>query len=144
MPNSDVMEILLDLTNNPVDGASPNPNPNYSKNPQKIPFITTKMTSDYYSPGVGADFVYRDPWGNPYIISMDLNYDGMTRDGVYNQKVINKDPGGPPYHGEVQKSSTDEGGSSYEVSAPGDRLVVLVLTDRSTAPKDIPLEPRRQ
>jgi prepilin-type N-terminal cleavage/methylation domain-containing protein len=115
MPNSDIMEILLDITNAPPDGVTPNSNPNYSKNPQKIPFLTPKMTGDFYSPGVGNDFVYRDPWGSPYIISMDLNYDGMTRDGVYNQKGINS---GTSYHGEVQKDPTDEGGNSYEVAAP--------------------------
>ncbi len=34
-------------------------------------------------PGVDNDLVYRDPWGNPYIISMDLNYDDQTKDAFY-------------------------------------------------------------
>ena len=34
-------------------------------------------------PGVGSDLVYRDPWGNPYIISLDLDADDSTGDGVY-------------------------------------------------------------
>jgi hypothetical protein len=32
--------------------------------------------------------VYRDPWGNPYVISMDLNYDGMCQDAFYCQKKV--------------------------------------------------------
>jgi hypothetical protein len=27
--------------------------------------------------------VYRDPWGNPYVITMDLNYDGLCKDAFY-------------------------------------------------------------
>ena len=27
--------------------------------------------------------VYRDPWGNPYIISLDLNYDDQCQDSFY-------------------------------------------------------------
>jgi hypothetical protein len=29
------------------------------------------------------DGVYRDPWGNPYIITLDLNYDNKCRDALY-------------------------------------------------------------
>jgi hypothetical protein len=41
------------------------------------------MSGDTNSPGVGTDLVYRDPWGNPYIITMDLNYDEMCKDAFY-------------------------------------------------------------
>ncbi len=34
-------------------------------------------------PGVGNDLVYRDPWGNPYVITMDLNYDEQCQDAFY-------------------------------------------------------------
>jgi hypothetical protein len=33
--------------------------------------------------GVDNAGVYRDPWGNPYIISMDLNYDEQCQDAIY-------------------------------------------------------------
>ncbi|MEO6183495.1 MAG: hypothetical protein ABIP71_10460 [Verrucomicrobiota bacterium] len=32
--------------------------------------------------GVGLGGVYRDPWGNPYVITPDLNNGGKTRDGL--------------------------------------------------------------
>ena len=40
--------------------------------------------------GVGNDLVYRDPWGNPYIISMDLNYDDNCQDAFYCKKQVSQ------------------------------------------------------
>jgi hypothetical protein len=50
------------------------------------------MVSDTNSPGVGPDLVYRDPWGSPYIITMDLNYDEKARDGFYCHASVSADP----------------------------------------------------
>jgi hypothetical protein len=33
--------------------------------------------------GLGPDGIYRDPWGRPYIVTIDLNYDGRCRDAFY-------------------------------------------------------------
>jgi len=41
------------------------------------------MSGDTNSPGVGLDGVYRDPWGNPYIITLDLDHDTKSRDAFY-------------------------------------------------------------
>jgi hypothetical protein len=41
------------------------------------------MVADTKSPGVGSDGVFRDPWGHPYIITLDLNGDGKCRDAFY-------------------------------------------------------------
>lgn len=112
--NSDVIAILMDLTNFPGT-TIPTSNTNHFKNPQKTAFLNAKMTGDTGTSGVGNDLVFRDPWGNPYIISMDLNYDNKTRDGVYGLKQINIDPTGPSYHGEVQADSTLN--NSYEAAA---------------------------
>ena len=86
--NSEVIAILMNLTNYPNSSVS-TINTNYQKNPQKTIFLNAKMSGWDSSvggkpqPGVGNDLVYRDPWGNPYIISMDLNYDDQTRDAFY-------------------------------------------------------------
>ncbi len=40
------------------------------------------------SPGIGLDGVYRDPWGSPYIITLDLNYDGLCRDAFYRSDQV--------------------------------------------------------
>ena len=87
--NSEVIAILMNLTNYPNSSVS-TINTNYQKNPQKTIFLNAKMSGwDAGSvggkpqPGVDNDLVYRDPWGNPYIISMDLNYDDQTKDAFY-------------------------------------------------------------
>ena len=56
------------------------------------------MVSDPTLPGIGPDLVYRDPWGNPYVITMDLNYDDMCKDVFYSLSAIsgpngNSNPG---------------------------------------------------
>jgi prepilin-type N-terminal cleavage/methylation domain-containing protein len=91
LTNDEVIAILMDLTNYP--GGGPTANNNYAKNPQQHIFLNAHMSGDTSSPGVGTDLVYRDPWGNPYIITMDLNYNEMCVDAVYGQDAVST--GGP-------------------------------------------------
>ena len=79
--NSDVMAILMDLTKFP--NGKDTVNVDHSRNPQRTPFLNVKMSGDTNSPGLGLDGVYRDPWGNPYIITFDLNHDTKCRDAFY-------------------------------------------------------------
>jgi prepilin-type N-terminal cleavage/methylation domain-containing protein len=88
--NAEVIAILTDATNYP--GGGPTPNMNYVKNPQRTIFLNAKIVGDTNSPGVGPDGVYRDPWGNPYIITMDLNYDEQCRDSNYCQRAVSQNP----------------------------------------------------
>ena len=75
--NAEVMAALLDRTNLVW-------NLNHALNPNKIGYLTPKEVNDTKpTPGVGPDGVYRDPWGNPYIITVDLNGDGKCRDAFY-------------------------------------------------------------
>jgi prepilin-type N-terminal cleavage/methylation domain-containing protein len=80
--NSDVMAILLDLTNYPNTNVW-TVNTNYQKNPMRTVFLNGSYSSDTASPGIGTDLNYRDPWGNPYIITMDLNEDNKAEDPFY-------------------------------------------------------------
>ena len=79
--NAEIMGILMDLEKFP-DGNN-TANIGHAKNPQKQVFLNAKMVGDTISPGIGKDGVFRDPWGNPYIISIDMNYDNKCRDGFY-------------------------------------------------------------
>jgi prepilin-type N-terminal cleavage/methylation domain-containing protein len=79
--NSEVVAILMDIESF-ADG-SPTVNLNHGRNPQRHVLLSAKRRSDNTSPGIGTDLVYRDPWGNPYIISLDLDFDGATSDGLY-------------------------------------------------------------
>ncbi len=92
MSNSEVIAILMDFTNYP-NGAGFTINTNYQKNPQQTKFLNASMSGDNSSPGVGTDLVYRDPWGNPYIITMDLNYDDMCSDAFYSSTKISSSTG---------------------------------------------------
>ncbi len=65
-------------------------------NPQKVAFLNAKFVADSAGPGVGLDGEYRDPWGNPYIISLDYSLDGKTRDIVYSKRAVAKQPTEPP------------------------------------------------
>jgi prepilin-type N-terminal cleavage/methylation domain-containing protein len=90
--NSEVMAILMDITNYPGT-STPTTNVNSQYNPQRTIFLNAKMTGDTTTwPGVGPDLVYRDPWGNPYIITMDLNYDEQCQDAFYCQYLVSEDP----------------------------------------------------
>ena len=88
--NAEVMAILMDLEYYP--NGAPTINKGHVKNPQGTKFLDAAVVSGPVSgiagpPGIGQDGVYRDPWGNPYIISFDLNYDDKCRDDFYCGKV---------------------------------------------------------
>jgi prepilin-type N-terminal cleavage/methylation domain-containing protein len=80
--NAEVIAILMALTTYPGT-TTPTINTNNQSNPQQTKFLNAPMVGDTVSPGVGTDLVYRDPWGNPYVISMDLNYDDNCWDAFY-------------------------------------------------------------
>ena len=96
--NSDVIAILMNFTNYPNTNGIiiPTANANYQKNPQQRTFLSAKMAADNTSPGVGnTDLNYRDPWGNLYIITMDLNEDNKTEDPFYDDASMSSSTGMP-------------------------------------------------
>ena len=108
--NSEVIAILMNLTNYPGGGSTVNTN--YQKNPQKTIFLNAKMSGwngiGTPQPGVGNDLVYRDPWGNPYVITMDLNYDDQCEDAFYCMQIVSQQSGQTGFNGLV--NTTDLGG----------------------------------
>jgi prepilin-type N-terminal cleavage/methylation domain-containing protein len=89
--NRQLMAILMN-----VERFDPNRNTcnvGFARNPRKLgPYITpTKIAGGDNGSGLGKDGVYRDPWGNPYIITLDLNGDGKCRDGFYSAAKPNQD-----------------------------------------------------
>ena len=102
LTNSEVIAILMDLTNYP--NGSLTVNTNHQKNPQRTIFLNAKMSG--YDPsnpdpqppgGVDITGVDRDPWGSPYVISMDLNYDDQCSDAFYSLQTVSQNPPGPTY-----------------------------------------------
>ena len=107
--NSELMAILMDQVTLP-DGVTPTVNAGHSRNPQQIHFLDAKMVGDSFSPGVGTDLVYRDPWGNPYIITLDMNGDGHCRDGFYRSRLVSRQNGVIGYNG--LNNTNDPSGNS--------------------------------
>jgi prepilin-type N-terminal cleavage/methylation domain-containing protein len=99
LTNSEVIAILMDYTNYPDNLSLPTVNANHQSNPQQTKFLNAKLSSYDSSqpgppqPGVGTDLVYRDPWGNPYVISMDLNYDDQCQDAFYSLTKVSSPTG---------------------------------------------------
>src|ERR1035438_2614514 len=89
--NSEVMAVLLDVEYWPTVPPTPTINLSHVKNPQKTTYLPVTMAGNTNSPGVGPDGVYRDPWVNPYIITIDLNYDDKARDSFYRDQAISQD-----------------------------------------------------
>ena len=81
--------------------------------------LNANTVSDTFSPGVGSDGVYRDPWGNPYIITLDLNFDEKARDAFYRAVSVSQDPASSanPKSGlNGLVATTLPNGTSYEVA----------------------------
>ncbi|HZV36366.1 MAG TPA: hypothetical protein VFB72_17450 [Verrucomicrobiae bacterium] len=68
-PQRSASRILPALRKTNFGNGNLTPNTNDALNPQKIVFLNARMSGHTNSPGIGTDGVYRDPWGNPYIIS---------------------------------------------------------------------------
>jgi prepilin-type N-terminal cleavage/methylation domain-containing protein len=123
--NSNVIAILMDVTNFPAGG--PTENMNHVKNPQRHILLSAKMSG--YDPasgdpdipgGVDKQFNYRDPWGNPYIITMDLNYDEQCRDPFYALKAVSQENGQAGYNG---LNNPDSGGGTENFEYHGKVMV---------------------
>ncbi len=88
--NAELMAILLDLEryrngNNTV-------NLNHARNPRKIQFLDGKQVNGP-RPGIDENGLYRDPWGNPYIVTVDGDGDGQVLDGFYRNAGVSRQSG---------------------------------------------------
>lgn len=96
--NAEIVAILTDssldaskfATTNPyqaVNDANGSPiNFKSALNPQHNTFLNIKTAKGYSPNGVSEnDGVYRDPWGFPYIITLDLDYDNRVLDPFPNK-----------------------------------------------------------
>ncbi|HWD91587.1 MAG TPA: type II secretion system protein [Verrucomicrobiae bacterium] len=102
--NAEVIAILLDRQQFP-SGGTPTVNFGHVKNlKQKLYLADVTYADSTNLPGVGPDLVYRDPWGNPYVISIDLNYDEKCRDALYEKSSVSQSSGVSGLNGLVNAS----------------------------------------
>jgi len=92
--NAEIMAALLDLE--AYGNGAPTVNKDHVKNPQRTAFLNATSVNATNVNGVGADGVYRDPWGQPYIITIDLNGDQKCRDAFYRLAAVSKVQSGQP------------------------------------------------
>jgi prepilin-type N-terminal cleavage/methylation domain-containing protein len=113
--NSEVIAILMDLEKFPGGGTN-TCNFGHVKNSHQTKFLNAKLVEDVSLPGVGPDLIYRDPWGNPYIISMDLNYNDNTYDAFYGRSAVSQATPAKPQgiNGLFNPSDTSGASNDYE------------------------------
>ncbi len=110
MTNSDIIKILMDIP----DGV----NAGHQRNPQQHAFLDPKQVSDTNSPGVSTiDWQFRDPWGNPYIITLDLDYDNKCDDALYALQVVSQQGGkADGYYGLYNGVDLNGNGDHFELN----------------------------
>lgn len=86
--NADLMVVLTD-TDSGI-------NLNHAKNPQRQALLEGRTVSTITDPGISTlDNQFRDPWGNPYIITIDQNFDNKCRDAFYAKGAVSRNPNTP-------------------------------------------------
>lgn len=116
--NSEVIAILMDREKYPATGA-PTANFGHVKNTRQKRYLTSvDMAPDTASPGVGPDLVYRDPWGQPYIISFDLNYDEKCRDALYEKSSVSREKAAAGFYGLFNSDATAGASDQFEYHGP--------------------------
>jgi len=93
--NSEVIEILMNIdpaqrTPVPADAAT---RANYQnrRNPRKLSLFNAKLARGT-GPGISTDdYLFRDPWGQPYVISMGLDDSDTCIDDYYCHQSMESD-----------------------------------------------------
>ena len=108
--NSDIIRILLDIP----EGV----NANHQRNPQQHVFFDPKQVSDTNSPGASTvDWQLRDPWGHPYVITLDLDYDNKCDDAIYALQAVSQQGNKPlGYYGLYNGVDANGNGNHFELN----------------------------
>ncbi len=117
--NSNVVAILMDLTSFP--NGTPTVNTNHVKNPKQVKYLNAPMSGYIPDPavapqgGVDANGIYRDPWGNPYIITMNTSYnEAGTSDLFYSMSGVSQNGSGTTgFYGLFNTNSANPGANSF-------------------------------
>jgi prepilin-type N-terminal cleavage/methylation domain-containing protein len=90
--NAAIIAILMDKETY-GDGRN-TPNKGHVLNPQRHALLNAKQATTKTDAGVGPDGEYRDPWGNPYVISLDYSLNERCRDVVYSKRGVSQQTAG--------------------------------------------------
>jgi prepilin-type N-terminal cleavage/methylation domain-containing protein len=120
--NAEVMSALVDIVEFRNGELTPNKR-EHLLNPKMNPYLdltpvdVPKQPNQPAKPGLGWDGVYRDPFGNPYIISLDLNYDGRCRDAFYRLASVSADAANKGING-LSRPQGVTTGNYFEANKP--------------------------
>jgi len=114
--NNQLVAILADLTQ--FGNGVTTSNLNHIKNTQQTKFLNTDVVSDDVSAGIGSDGVMRDPWGNPYIVSLDVDGDDKTMDAFYGKKDVSQKNGQTGINGLFNSKSATGNTDQFEFRGP--------------------------
>ena len=81
--NNELMALLLTEKMIPTQVASTLVPLCKSFNPHQTQFFHAKFVQAAGIPGIGPDGIFRDTFGNPYIVTLDLNDDNVCDDSMY-------------------------------------------------------------
>ena len=84
--------ILTSSQLNQFPSATSTVNEAHARNTQKKPFLQVNRATAT-NPGLGFDAVFRDPWGNPYIITLDSDNDGFVQPALYRLDAVSQASG---------------------------------------------------
>ncbi len=122
--NSELVAILS--ARDRMDDQTVTVNRDHNLNPQKKNFLDGIKQKSFVKagvPGVGGitpDLVMRDPWGRPYLVTIDLNFDGKCRDALYRMQAVSQQTGDSGLNGTSRGAPVgpdDVGGDRFEVRA---------------------------
>jgi prepilin-type N-terminal cleavage/methylation domain-containing protein len=112
LQNSEVIEILMD-----IDAGANTANANHARNPKRTVLLNAKQVSGTIHGVSTSDWIFRDPWGNPYIITIDLNDDGKCLDAFYRKSAVSQNPNNPA-NGLYGLSNPSGKADSFEYNGP--------------------------
>ena len=115
--NSNIMAILLD-----VDTGAGGINAAHQKNPQQTKFLDPKRVSNQTDSGVSTiDLEYRDPWHNPYVITLDYAYTNKCYDTLYSLRAVSQSSGTTGFNG--LSNPIDAAGAGNHFALDGDVMI---------------------
>ena len=135
------VNLIVQQTNNNIMSILLNENVlaniNHARNPQQNVFFDGRRFSSIDEPGISTiDWQMRDPWRNPYIITLDLNYDGKCYDAIYRNKAVSQIPQVPasPIGRNGLNNETKDDGVSDDYAYKGDVMVWSLGPDGKADP----------
>jgi prepilin-type N-terminal cleavage/methylation domain-containing protein len=91
--NQELTLILTSSMLNQFPQATNTVNEGHVRNSRKRTFLKANRVVSI-QPGLGWDAVYRDPWGMPYIVTLDRNNDGFVQPALYRRDSVSQSASG--------------------------------------------------